>query len=812
MCASSRFIRTLLLTFFLAVLSTSVFASYAGPVYGDISGRLWMEKDYTVGWESEPGKVYQVYYATYIPTTRPITWKTATGALIAEDTITKWKDEGYGARTDPSGENVLKRYYKVYERLDAYYVDQNDPNASDSNPGTETLPWETIQRAANEVGAGAVVVVKEGTYRERVTLHSGGSGLYEMITFVAFPGHEVNIKGSDVFTNWTNYSGSIYSNDDYVAVAHPSPGSPSTSYLDLVFVDDQDRLEQVFSIGEMQPGTFFADLATTPPYTDDTLYVWLSDGSNPDSHLMEAAVREYAFRPSTEDIDYNRIKGFKMRHFSWGPQWGAVMVHHDKDSGQSTGWVIEDNEISWTTGSGVTMRGWGHIIRGNKLNDCGNCGAQSNADDFENPAPQNLLVENNEFKRNNWKNYQVEWASGGWKGGWISYSTFRNNVFVDNNGPGLWIDWGNYQVDIYDNYFDNNVFYGLRLEIAQYVNVWNNIIMNTRPSPNFGHRGAIYNMGDHNQIAHNFFYNNGNAIHLWNAGFPTGLYYTYYGTEDNEIYNNIFYDNNGAYHFSNATPDSNTFDNNLYDGVGGFKTGVYIGNGFLNPDEWRYGYTGEQIHSGKAAYLFHDFGSNYFALYTNGSFGIPSAPYKAEGWFYVPSGSSINNMRVYDADKKLTVTAADTGLVTVNVSGSTTSVSRDVWHSFEMYRVDETTLEVRIDDVLLNTFSMSSGVYAQQFQFGDGSSGAGSWGKFYFDDIKIYNGPTVYFEENCEDAGGPNDLFGPAGLVDFAGGDYHLLPSSIAIDAGLYQSFAPVDLDGVTRPDPPEIGPYEYVE
>lgn len=44
-----------------------------------------------------------------------------------------------------------------------YYVDQAHPQASDSNAGTEALPWRTLQRAMSVV-AGDTVYVKNGTY------------------------------------------------------------------------------------------------------------------------------------------------------------------------------------------------------------------------------------------------------------------------------------------------------------------------------------------------------------------------------------------------------------------------------------------------------------------------------------------------------------------------------------------------------------------------------------------------------------------------------------------------------------------------
>jgi len=77
-----------------------------------------------------------------------------------------------------------------------YYVDQNHPNASDSNPGTEELPWKTIQKAANTVLAGDTVIVKTGNYDERVILPSGKSGTGSAkITFKAEPRRTVYMKG-----------------------------------------------------------------------------------------------------------------------------------------------------------------------------------------------------------------------------------------------------------------------------------------------------------------------------------------------------------------------------------------------------------------------------------------------------------------------------------------------------------------------------------------------------------------------------------------------------------------------------------------
>jgi len=81
-----------------------------------------------------------------------------------------------------------------------YYV---APNGSDTNSGTESQPWKTIQNAANKMTAGDVTYIRAGTYHERVIpQNSGSAGNY--ITYAAFSGELVTIDGAGIFlpTDW----------------------------------------------------------------------------------------------------------------------------------------------------------------------------------------------------------------------------------------------------------------------------------------------------------------------------------------------------------------------------------------------------------------------------------------------------------------------------------------------------------------------------------------------------------------------------------------------------------------------------------
>ena len=85
----------------------------------------------------------------------------------------------------------------VYSTLAAtnssYYV---SPGGSDSNPGTLSNPWKTIQKAVNSVSAGDTVYIRAGTYREVVTLSRSGTSSAP-ISILAYPGEKAIVDGNN---------------------------------------------------------------------------------------------------------------------------------------------------------------------------------------------------------------------------------------------------------------------------------------------------------------------------------------------------------------------------------------------------------------------------------------------------------------------------------------------------------------------------------------------------------------------------------------------------------------------------------------
>src|ERR1700722_19462059 len=95
-----------------------------------------------------------------------------------------------------------------------YYVSKS---GKDSNSGSYTAPWLTIQHAANSVTAGATVYVGAGTYNESVTFPASGTAT-NYITFESYPGQTAVIDGTGLSVSGTQGLINIL-NQSYITVS-----------------------------------------------------------------------------------------------------------------------------------------------------------------------------------------------------------------------------------------------------------------------------------------------------------------------------------------------------------------------------------------------------------------------------------------------------------------------------------------------------------------------------------------------------------------------------------------------------------------
>src|SRR5512144_1030099 len=76
-----------------------------------------------------------------------------------------------------------------------YYV---ATTGNDTNPGTSSAPWRTVQKSANTAAAGQTVCVRGGLYSEVVVINVSGSAAGGYITFMSYPGETAILDGASL--------------------------------------------------------------------------------------------------------------------------------------------------------------------------------------------------------------------------------------------------------------------------------------------------------------------------------------------------------------------------------------------------------------------------------------------------------------------------------------------------------------------------------------------------------------------------------------------------------------------------------------
>jgi hypothetical protein len=111
--------------------------------------------------------------------------------------------------------SFVPRQEIVTAQQNVFYVASS---GDDSNPGTASQPWRTIQNAANTLMSGDTVYIRAGTFNERVLPQNSGSDSDHIITYAAYPGETVTIDGTGIAV--PTDEGLIYvSGKNYVAIS-----------------------------------------------------------------------------------------------------------------------------------------------------------------------------------------------------------------------------------------------------------------------------------------------------------------------------------------------------------------------------------------------------------------------------------------------------------------------------------------------------------------------------------------------------------------------------------------------------------------
>lgn len=463
-------------------------------------------------------------------------------------------------------------------------------NGNDQNNGTEKAPFRTIGKAAQSAYPGDVITVHQGIYREWVNPPRGGESDDNRITYRAAPGEKVEIKGSERITTWTKEQSGIWK-----VVLPNSFFKDYNPYVDSIYGDWFYNHGRIHHTGEvfLNNKSLFEkenlEKVINPVALEhikdkeSSTYTWYceNDGENttiwanfhhhnPNKELVEISARRTCFYPEKPGINYITIRGFHISQAAtqWGAptaeQIGMIATHWNK------GWIIEDNIISNSKCSGITLgkerttghnvwlndtsidgslhyievtfralrNGWNkenigsHIVRNNTIFDCeqtGICGSMGSA--F-------CLIENNHIY-NIWTKRQFDGAEIGGIKFHAAIDTQIMNNRIHHSGRGLWLDWMTQGTRVSSNLFYGNDLEDIFLEVNHGPFLIDNNILGSRISLNEQSHGGAY--------VHNLFlgkiiprveHNRYTPYHLPHSTDVAGLSIIVGG--DDRFYNNLF--------------------------------------------------------------------------------------------------------------------------------------------------------------------------------------------------------------------------------------------------------------------------------
>lgn len=395
------------------------------------------------------------------------------------------------------------------------------PKGSDFNNGCQEYPLATISRAAKIALAGDTVMIHEGVYREWVSPENSGINDTRRIVYMASPDENVVIKGSEIVRNWEKDINGIWKvkiENSFFGEFNPFSVN---LYGDWLTKGHELHLGEVYFNGvqllEVTSKENIKENCWFSVCTDDYTYIYANfSNNNPNSNLTEINVRPTCFYPKNTGINYITVKGLKMMHAA--TQWSAPTSEQVGLIGPnwSKGWIIEDCDISYSKCVGLCLGkerasghnmwslyknkfgymkcgfnreievvlkaldlGWdktnigSHIIRRNKIHDCGQAGIVGHMG-----GAFSLICDNEIYNINRYYNNIIVGAELAGIKLHAAIDTKIERNFIRTSARGIWLDWQAQGTQVCNNIFYDNRLQDLFIEVSHGPTmVYNNLFL-----------------------------------------------------------------------------------------------------------------------------------------------------------------------------------------------------------------------------------------------------------------------------------------------------------------------------------------------
>lgn len=513
----------------------------------------------------------------------------------------------------------LDRFYSRIDFLRTTVAGWAAPPITNSPEADKVVlnPGDNIQTAVTAAAEGTMFALTPGIYRSRFAPKRGQS-----FVGVGRLG-DVILNGSIVLTgSIAGPTGGIYTISGVPAPQwQVNYGVENESYWasfrEDLFVDGV-IYQRVATDGELGPGKWRYD-ANTVRMTD-----------NPTGKTVELGQLENAVYGTVNDV---HLENLVIEKYATPGLYGAVAA--SKTGGGSwisSGWTMKNCIVQKNHGAGVAAGNNMRIIDC-VVSDNGQVGITGGANNI---GVRNVLVLGTEMARNNYAGFNPGWDCGGIKLLHTTNVTVADCTIKNNAGNGIWFDWENIGVGIYNNHVHDNDGMGIQIECGLSGKIIGNLVRRNTPASGvawfWGAGILIQDTSNFDVMGNTVCVDYGDGIAITFQERTSPRFGRFLSVNNRVLGNRVVYLTGTADHeFSSDIP---------YTGVGTDQTGdlatAFVGanqfdfNSYVAPDDgavyWRFydNYHSQNFLAGRA----HDVNSTYTFVPGSGSDRSLLVPYE----------------------------------------------------------------------------------------------------------------------------------------------------------------------------------------
>jgi len=177
-------------------------------------------------------------------------------------------------------------------------------SGSDENPGTQSQPFRTVQKALDNVKAGTLVYIRQGSYKSRLDMIKLTHGTEEKwIKVAGFPGETIELDYSLQVGTWSEQSNGIWK-------ASPPSFEHAYEHFTECIVVNNENYHRVYSLNELTPGSFYAGSEVLSEANNGDIYLLPKAGVNPNT----ASVYVINGRNSGSGLENTKPSGFRQNN------------------------------------------------------------------------------------------------------------------------------------------------------------------------------------------------------------------------------------------------------------------------------------------------------------------------------------------------------------------------------------------------------------------------------------------------------------------------------------------------------------------